>query len=378
VIRSVKFNIIAILFLILLGIGACSQPEEPAAPTDTEEAPVDNLQPDLFKTEHKSPETAALPSAMATVPSTPTTLQNASPVPSQTPAVTEVVEIIPCEDSECHYSNAFFLQRPISADQNDSVDVTYRFGSTQGGRREPHHGVEFLNSHGTPVLAAGEGMVIVAGSDVEPHSERGVWPLEFFGPYGNFYGNLVVVEHMVPEALLAQRPEFPEKVFSVYGHLSEISVESGQPVTAGEEIGKVGLAGIAEGSHLHFEVRESENKYPNSRNPELFLQPHKNETGELNGALAVSITDEFGQPLAVESIVLEHISDQNNPFYGLQVSLQSYAEKGLLGAPPWGDSFGVGDIPPGKYRLTFPYYGLQEYEIEIRPEQLTLLTLDMQ
>ena len=166
-IRSVRFKIIAILFLVLLGISACSQPEEPAAPIDTAEAPVENPQPDLFKTEPESPETAALSPATATVPSTPTTLQNASPVPTQTPAVTEVVEMIPCEDSECHYSNAFFLQRPISAEQNDSVDVTYRFGSTQGGRREPHHGVEFLNSHGTPVFAAGEGMVIVAGSDVD-------------------------------------------------------------------------------------------------------------------------------------------------------------------------------------------------------------------
>jgi len=39
-----------------------------------------------------------------------------------------------------------------------------------------------------------------------------------------------------------------------YGHLSKIEVETGQQVTRGDEIGRVGSTGRATGYHLHYEV----------------------------------------------------------------------------------------------------------------------------
>lgn len=39
-----------------------------------------------------------------------------------------------------------------------------------------------------------------------------------------------------------------------YGHLSKITVETGQHVTRGDEIGRVGSTGRATGYHLHYEV----------------------------------------------------------------------------------------------------------------------------
>ncbi|MBN2043159.1 MAG: M23 family metallopeptidase [Candidatus Aenigmarchaeota archaeon] len=41
-----------------------------------------------------------------------------------------------------------------------------------------------------------------------------------------------------------------------YGHMSVVSVNSGDKVKAGEEIGKAGNTGASTGAHLHFEIRE--------------------------------------------------------------------------------------------------------------------------
>src|SRR6186997_573678 len=45
----------------------------------------------------------------------------------------------------CITDGHFLFQRPIQPPGNTSVDVTYLYASTANGKREPHHGVEFLN-----------------------------------------------------------------------------------------------------------------------------------------------------------------------------------------------------------------------------------------
>ena len=40
-----------------------------------------------------------------------------------------------------------------------------------------------------------------------------------------------------------------------YGHLSEISVKTGQAVRIGEVVGKIGSTGLSTGPHLHYETR---------------------------------------------------------------------------------------------------------------------------
>jgi murein DD-endopeptidase MepM/ murein hydrolase activator NlpD len=254
------------------------------------------------------------------------------------------------------------------------VDVTYRFGSTQSGRRDPHHGVEFLNSFGTPVLATANGLVVTAGDDRQPTSPNGAWPITFYGPYSYFYGNLVVIEHETPAALRAIFPEMPGKIYTLYGHLSEIMVEVGQQVQARQQIGQVGMSGIAEGSHLHFEVRLGENTYESVRNPELWLAPHRDENGQALGALAGRFIDSYGNDLTKDSIVLQHLPDGPEGPSDFEITLLTYEEKALLGQAPWEESFAVGDIPPGLYRVSFPHFGLRQELVQVYPGQLTVVT----
>lgn len=314
------------------------------------------------------------PAATATAFPTPEATETLAPSPTPLPPTAT-----PCPPNLCSYSFPYFLQRPIALPGNDIVDATYRFGTTQGGRRDPHHGVEFLNGYGTPVLAAADGTVFFAGQDLEPISEPGAWPLVFYGPYSNFYGNVVIIEHQAPQAMLQAFPQMPTPIFTVYAHLSEISVVTGQGVQAGQEIGKVGMTGIAEGSHLHFEVRLGEALYTNVRNPELWLIPHQDRSGQLNGGLAGSIVDSHGQPILLEnSLVLEHLPQGPDQPGGLEVYLQDYEEDALVGLPPFADSFGVGDIPPGLYRLTYPRNGLQQVLVEVFPGQLTWIWIQVE
>lgn len=88
-----------------------------------------------------------------------------------------------------------------------------------------HSGLDLLANPGTPVLAAGDGIVAYAG-------DRGD------------YGYLVVINHQ-------------EGQQTRYAHLGSITVTTGQPVRQGQQLGTVGSTGSPdiETAHLHFEVR---------------------------------------------------------------------------------------------------------------------------
>jgi murein DD-endopeptidase MepM/ murein hydrolase activator NlpD len=311
-----------------------------------------------------SPTPASATPLPATEPSVSATLSTAAPVAAATP----------CTADLCTYPGVLFLRRPIDPPANDSVDITYRFGSTQSHLRDPHHGVEFLNRLGTPVLAAADGKVVVAGTDIEPTSAQGAWPITFYGPYSNFYGNLVVIEHSVPASVSSAFPDIPLPLYTLYGHLSAIDVQPGQEVKAGQEIGKVGMAGIATGSHLHFEVRLGENSYKASHNPELWLAPHLDSNGQPKGALAGRFLNSYDTSLELNSVVLQHLPSGPDGPSDFEVSMTTYEEKGLIGQAPFLESFGTGDLLAGWYRVTFPMNGLRKELVQVFPGQLTVVT----
>jgi murein DD-endopeptidase MepM/ murein hydrolase activator NlpD len=247
--------------------------------------------------------------------------------------------LITCFD-EAH---TFPLVRPIPI----RIDPTYRYASTQGRLREIHRGVEFPSPSGTPVLAAARGQVIFAGDDM---SEKvALWP--------EFYGNYIVIEHNIPG----------QPVYTLYAHLSEINVVTGQVISTGEEIGLVGASGSAIGSHLHFEVRQGQNTYFSTRNPELWLVPI-----ESAGALAGRIYDPAGgQPrgtVRIQPMDNGKIAQSRPPLPMDIYPPELVAENG--------ENFALNDLPAGEYRLTYLYNGkLYEHFVEILPGILTLISI---
>jgi murein DD-endopeptidase MepM/ murein hydrolase activator NlpD len=87
-----------------------------------------------------------------------------------------------------------------------------------------HSGLDIGAPCGTPIKAAGTGVIISAG----------------FNSGG--YGNMTLINH-------------GNGLSTLYGHQSSIIVSEGQSVTQGQVIGYVGSTGKSTGCHLHFEVR---------------------------------------------------------------------------------------------------------------------------
>ena len=259
---------------------------------------------------------------------------------------------ISCYANWCTYSGHFLLNRPISSNNNDDVDKSYRYGSTQGVTREEHHGVEFNNPTGTKVLAAADGIVEYAGNDKDIK----------LGLYKGFYGNLVILRH---ENLLDNYD-----VYTLYGHLSEIYVIKGQKIKANQILGEVGISGSAIGSHLHFEVRFSENQYTSTQNPELWLSLNNNSDSNLeNGAIAISIIDNNKFPNNV-TIKIEDIS-QNKSYYEETYDIKTPVSN------LWNENFAMADLRPGDYRITLYNNGdfFEDY-VKIESGLLTLITFN--
>lgn len=112
------------------------------------------------------------------------------------------------------------LRTPI-----DGAKLTSGFGRRHHpilGYSLMHKGVDFGAAPGTPIQAAGDGTVEVAG---------------FNGAYGNYV-----------------RLRHADGYATAYGHMSRIAVNPGARVRQGQIIGTVGSTGRSTGPHLHYEV----------------------------------------------------------------------------------------------------------------------------
>ncbi len=117
----------------------------------------------------------------------------------------------------------FLIRKPVPAGR-----LTSGFGYRRHpilGRMILHAGVDYAAPRGTPILAAGNGIVEKAGRS-------------------SGYGNLIVVKHT-------------NGYETAYGHQSRFAkgIRPGVRVHQGQVIGYVGSTGLSTGPHVHFEIR---------------------------------------------------------------------------------------------------------------------------
>ncbi len=127
-------------------------------------------------------------------------------------------------DEQGNTSRKFLMRRPV---RGDDVRITSGFGV----RRHPilqvpkmHTGVDWSCAPGTPIMAAGNGVIEEAGRKGE-------------------YGNYIRIRHA-------------NGYKTAYGHMSRFAqgVSEGVKVRQGQIIGYVGTTGLSSGPHVHFEV----------------------------------------------------------------------------------------------------------------------------
>jgi murein DD-endopeptidase MepM/ murein hydrolase activator NlpD len=218
--------------------------------------------------------------------------------------------------------------------------------------------VEIVNPTGTPVLAVEDGTVVVAGNDA--HS--------VYGPWENFYGNLVVLEHRLQG--------MEEPIYTLYGHLSTIKVRVGQTVIVGEPIGEVGATGMATGSHLHFEVRAGANHYANTRNPALWLFPLDDENGQSYGVLAGKLDNAQGDPIYF-TVKAEYYPDINGSPDRIYF-IETYATDmdPIQRNDNYQENFVLMDLPPGNYRIALSASGKwTERWVEVESGKMSFVTI---
>ena len=282
-------------------------------------------------------------------PPTPTVPPITEPAPTLLLAISPTATQTVCDPFTvdfCITEGHFIFQNPIHPPGNTFVDVTYRYGTTQNNTRDPHHGVEFLNKFGTPVHAAGDGVVQFAGPDNDA----------IYSPRKDFYGKVVVIRH-------------ENEMYTLYAHLSKFDVEIGDEVKAGDQIGEVGQSGAATGSHLHFEVRKGGDgtDYYSTQNPELWLIPNNNnEDGHGLGAISFSLQDQ-NSAFQFDEFTARFFLDKDGPRIKSHY-IVTYPPDMSLGK----ENAALGDLPAGYYYVALKYNGhLYERWVEVESGKLT-------
>lgn len=114
-----------------------------------------------------------------------------------------------------------------------------------------HNGIDIANKKGTPIVASRGGKVVAINKSARHSSSD----------EGGGYGNYVVIRHK-------------KGLYSIYAHLSKVSVKTGQSVKQGQKLGKMGNTGLTKTVHLHFGIGPNKWVNRNAKDP-LKLLPRR-------------------------------------------------------------------------------------------------------
>lgn len=126
------------------------------------------------------------------------------------------------ESAEEPYFSGAFHQMKDSQVRSSFAERRSYFVNDAKVSESIHYGYDLASLAGAPIQASNRGKVVFA-------AELGI------------YGHCVIIDHGLG-------------LHTLYGHLSSISVQVGDVVEQGQEIGHSGQTGLAGGDHLHFAV----------------------------------------------------------------------------------------------------------------------------
>lgn len=223
-----------------------------------------------------------------------------------------------------HPDEHYWLMRPIPSGSRNYDLEWYPFGNDvmlpELFPYRIHHGADFPNEPGTPVLAAGSGTVLHAGPLPSPRDGA------------DYYGNTIIIQH--------DWQWQGQNVYTLYAHTLELFVQPGDYVHAGQLLAGVGSSGQVSGPHLHLEVRVGENNYASARNPNLWLVPFEGW-----GTLAGRFVDNGGRMISDATLTLTPVN------VDAPVRVQRTYHPSVSSDPVWRENFVVGDLPAGRYTL---------------------------
>ncbi len=220
----------------------------------------------------------------------------------------------------------YWLARPFRPPARVWASPFYPYGSNGGGTYLIHHGADFPNPEGTPILAGARARVVFAGRD----EARAV------GPWPGFYGQAVVLQ--------LERTYMGRRVYVLYGHVRRVFVRVGEQVERGQLIAEVGQEGIAMGPHLHLEVRLGKNAYTATVNPEFWLEFMPN-----HGTLIGRLVTPDGHAWMGARILVYRLREGKTRYW---TTIPTYlAEPGIQPDPGWGENWLLTDVPAGDYVL---------------------------
>ncbi len=123
----------------------------------------------------------------------------------------------------------------------------YYVSSSYGPRKHPvtgkyrmHHGIDLAGTWQENVTVSADGNVVFAG-------------------YHGSFGKVIRIKHNYG-------------IMTTYGHLAKINVKSGDIVSEGQVIGKMGRTGRVKGAHLHYEISVN----GKSQNPAKYIKIGRN------------------------------------------------------------------------------------------------------